>query len=260
MSRLRLVIALALVFGCLPGVAQASETAKLKVAFSPNRLGVNTTIEIGMDITNTNGGAPSPVTGFAMHLPPALELIGSTLGLAICNPTVLLNVGLGGCSPNARLGSGTAHVVLPVGPDLVGETASIQILMGPPPHEQIGVLLYAEAQAPVYGQFIFPGVLFTGSSSTGEILDTTIPLIPTLPGAADASVTSMRLSIGPNHLTYYEMIHGKRVGYRPTGIAIPAKCPPGAFPFVADLTFQDGTALKLTDSVHCPSRAGRHRR
>ena len=252
--RFRLLTALLLMSGCSPAVAQASETVKLKVAFSPNRVGASTTVKMNMAFANTNGGVPSPVTSFAMHLPPELELIGSSLGLAICNPTALLNRGLAGCSPNSRLGSGSAHVVVPFGPEMIGETASIQALMGPPPDEQIGVLLYAQATTPVSAELVFPGVLFIGSTPTGEILNTSIPPTPTLPGAPDASITSFNLAIGPNHLTYYEKVHGKMVGYRPQGITIPPNCPPGGFPFVAEMTFEDGSYLVVKAPAPCPPR------
>jgi hypothetical protein len=190
-----------------------------------------------------------------MHIPSDLELIGSDLGLSICNPSVLLRRGVAGCSPNARLGSGTATVVLAIGPNPVEETTYIQALMGPPPEEQIGVLLYAEGRTPVFAQLIFPGVLFIGTSLSGETLATSIPLTPTLPEAPNASVTKLHLRIGPEHLTYYEKVHGKTVGYRPKGIAIPARCPRGGFPFVADMTFEDGTALTVKASAPCPPQS-----
>ena len=129
--------------------------------------------------------------------------------------------------------------------------------MGPPAGENIGVLLYAEGQTPVFAQSVFPGVLLVGSGPLGESLNTTVPLTPTLPGAPDASVASMQLSIGPNHLTYYKKVHGKTVGYRPTGVSLPSKCPRGGFVFQTDLTFQDGTFLKVRSRVPCPA-ARRH--
>ena len=256
-----LLMGLLLACGCSSAIARASEVAKLSVAFSPNRPGGNTTVDMGLAITTTTGDVPSPVTGFAMHIPSDLELIGSDLGLSICDPSVLLSQGPAGCSPNARLGSGTATVVLAIGPDPVEETTYIQALMGPPPDEQIGVLLYAEGRTPVFAQLIFPGVLFIGTDLSGETLATSIPPTPTLPDAPNASVTNLHLRIGPEHLTYYEKVHGKTVGYRPKGIAIPADCPHGGFPFVADMTFEDGTSLRARTVVPCsaPSRSARRK-
>jgi hypothetical protein len=242
--------------GCLPTVAQASETVDLKVAFSPNRLGAPTSINVGLTITSSSGNLPSPVTSFDMHMPAELELVGSTLGLAICQPTALLEEGLDGCSPNARLGSGSATAAVPFGPEIVSEAAHIEALMGPPVGEQVGVLLYAESRTPVFAQLVFPGVLLIGSGP--ESLNTNVPLTPTLPGAPDAAMTKMSLQVGPEHLTYYKRVHGRRVGYRPNGISLPTKCPRGGgFKFVTDMRFQDGTELSVPYTVRCPP--SRHR-
>jgi hypothetical protein len=248
-----LLVTLAL--GCLPAAAGASETAKLKVSFFPNKLGAYVTIHTHLTLGNTNGGLPSPVTAFDVHIPAELELIGSTLGLAICQPGPLLEGGLGSCPPNARIGSGTATVTVPFGPEYVSETAEIQVLMGPPAGEQVGVLLYAESRTPVFAQLVFPGALEVGTGI--ENLNTSFPPVPTLPGAPDATVTSMSLEVGPEHLTYYKRVHNRRVAYRPTGIALPPKCPRGGFLFVADMRFLDGTTLTASSTVPCPP-ARRH--
>jgi hypothetical protein len=251
----RLLIAAALpalvTLGCLPAATQAAETAKLKVAFSPYKLGATTSLGMTMTVTNTNGGLPSPATGFDLHLPSQLELLGSTLGLAVCQPTALLANGLGGCSPNARLGSGSAQVAVPFGPETVSETAHIEALMGPASGEQVGVLVYAESNTPVLAQLVFPGILLVGSGP--ESLDTTIPPTPTLPGAPDASLTHISLEVGPEHLIYYKRVHGRSVGYHPTGISLPSRCPRGGFTFETDMRFQDGTALRVPYTVPCPS-------
>lgn len=244
-----------LALGCLPAMARASEVVKFTVSFSPDRLGTPTSIRTHLAISNSNGGLPSPVIGFDMHLPAQLELLGSTLGLAVCQPTALVASGLDGCSPNARIGSGSALVAVPFGPEILSETAYIEALMGPPSEEQVGVLLFAESRTPVFAQLVFPGILLVGSGP--ESLNTVIPPTPTLPGAPDAAMTDMELTVGPEHLTYYRRVHGRRVGYHPAGISLPSKCPRGGFLFVTDMRFLDGTALKAPYAVPCPP--SRHR-
>jgi hypothetical protein len=249
--------AAALLLGALGGVpasARASETASLKVAFAPYRLGHSTTLKIALKlgVAGSPNGLPPPATRFDMKIPPDMELIGSSLGLAICSPSTLLASGVEGCSPNARLGFGSAQIEVPVGPEPVPELAGIEAEMGPPAGEQVGVLLYAEAGAPVAAQLIFPGVLFEGGAA-GQSLNTSVPLIPTLPGAPDISLVSLNLSLGPDRLTYYEQVHGMTRAYRPQGIALPARCPRGGFRFVSDIGFQDGTTVRASSTVACPS-------
>jgi hypothetical protein len=238
-----------------PATAQAANVANLKMSFLPDRLGAQVSLHTVVTIANTNGGLPSPVVGFDLTLPPQLELIGSNLGLAICQPKALLTNGLGGCSPNARLGSGSASVAVPFGPEVVSETSNIQVLMGPPLEEQIGVLLYAESLTPVFSQLVFQGILLVGSGP--ESLNTDFPPVPTLPGAPDAAMTYMTLTVGPEHLTYYKQVHGRRVGYRPTGISLPNKCPRGGFHFFTEIHFEDGSLLKLPYTAPCPPARGR---
>ena len=237
--------------GCVP--AQAAQTAKLTAGFSPYRLGKSTTLKLGLEIgvAGVSDGLPSPVTRFQMRIPANLELIGSNLGLSICHPAALLESGSEGCPADARLGFGSAQIKVPLGPEPVTESASIEAEMGPPVGEEIGVLLYAEAGSPVAAQLIFPGVLFGGASQS---LSTAVPLIPSLPGAADVSMVSMKLSLGPEGLTYFKTVHGKTVGYRPEGIALPARCPRGGFRFESDLDFADGTSASAASVVPCPSR------
>lgn len=246
--------------GCLPATAQGSEAVKLKVSLSPNRLGAETTIRIKVEVSNTDGGLPSPATSFNMLLPPQLELLGSTLGLAVCQPTALLASGLEGCPPNALLGTGSATVGVPFGPEVADESSSIDALMGPSHNEDIGVLLFAESRSPIFAQLIFPGLLLAGAGPQGERLNTIIPPTPTLPGAPDATVLGINLNIGPEHLTYYKKVHGKTVGYRPTGISIPLSCPRGGFQFATNVGFQDGSSETVTSTAPCPApRPHRHR-
>lgn len=239
--------------GSHPAAAMAAQTAKLKAGFSPYRLGRSTTVKLALEIgvAGESDGLPSPVTRFEMRIPANLELIGSSLGLSICHPEALLANGPDGCPSDARLGLGSAQIKVPVGPEPVTEGATIEAEMGPPVGEEIGVLLYAEAGTPVAAQLIFPGVLFGGTSQS---LSTAVPLIPSLPGAPYISVVSMKLSLGPEGLTYFKTVHGRTVGYRPEGIALPEHCPRRGFRFSSKIAFADGTSVSASSTVPCPAR------
>jgi hypothetical protein len=247
-----LLAGLTITLGCLPAAAQAGETVKLTTGFSPYRLGHSTTLKLGLEIgvAGSSDGVPPPVTRFNMSVPADLELIGSSLGLSICQPTSLLTGGSDGCPADARLGLGSALIKVSVGPEPVPESASIEAEMGPPVGEEVGVLLYAEAVSPVSAQLLFPGVLL---GSTKQSLSTAVPLIPSLPGAPDVSMVRMSLNLGPEDLTYFKRVRGRTVGYRPEGIALPARCPRGGFRFGANLAFADGTSVNAYSTLPCPS-------
>ncbi len=257
MIRVRISRAYALVLGllalgCLPASAQAAETVALHTSFTPNRLGASTTIGFGFTIASATGGLPSPLTHVSLRMPKGMNYVTTTLGLAICKPQALVERGIAGCSPNSRLGYGSAFVEVPFGTDAGHEIPEIQALMGPPHEGNIVVLFYANGLAPVYAQIVFAGELLPGEGAFGGNLDTTIPEIKSVTNGPAVSIINVASTIGPSHLTYYKHVHGKLVGYKPQGISLPTKCPHGGFPFSAQFTFFDGSQVIATHSVPCP--------
>jgi hypothetical protein len=241
------------VCGCLPANTWASQTVKLKVGFSPDRLGASTTIMVGFDIGTPNGQVPSPLTDFDLSLPLGVGLGSTTLGEVICNPKALEAGGPTSCSPNSLMGSGSALVEVPIGPEIVQEPVNISIFMGPPQDNHTSMLIYADGRSPISAQLVFPGVLLPHLGPFGAHLDTAIPLTPSVPGAPDAAVVHMESSLGPSHLIYYRRVRDKTVDYRPIGMAVPKSCPRGGFPFAATFTFQDGTFARALAAVPCPA-------
>ncbi len=165
---------------------------------------------------------------------------------------MLASTGPEGCPPNAQIGSGSAVVTVPFGPELVREQAPIVAVMGPPVHEQVVMLIYAEARTPILAQLILPGFLLPDSGAFGERLTSTVPVTATLPGADDAAITALKLDIDPPGLHYDKVMHERTVEYHPQGVAIPARCPRGGFPFRAVLRFQNGDTVTSRRTVGCP--------
>lgn len=242
----------------LTAAASASESARLSVGFSPDKLGASTTILVGFRIDTPNKEVPSPVTNVSLRLPAGVGLGESTLGFATCTAITLETQGLEGCSPNAFMGFGSALVEVPFGPEIVDEPVRLVIIMGPPANGHTTMLFYAEGVSPVAATLVFPGVLLPDAGPFGANLDTAIPLTPSVPGSADAAVVTMHSGLGPRSLIYNKHVHGKEVHYRPQGMAVPETCPRGGFPFSATFTFQDGTTTVSTSSVPCPTSRTTH--
>jgi hypothetical protein len=251
-----LLVCLSIAAQPAPAVA-VTEQATLHASFSPDRLGAATTIGFGFDVSTTEGLAPPPLSSIKLHMPAGMDFTQTTLGLAICNPASLQAHGLAGCPPNSRLGYGSASVEVPFGTGSGHELPEIQALMGPPNHGNMVVLFYANGQTPVFAQLVFRGEVLPASGTFGSELATAVPPIPSVPNGPDVSILSVRATIGPSHLTYYKRVHGRRVSFRPTGIAIPEHCPTGGFPFQADFTFQDGSQTSTSTTVPCPPRRRR---
>lgn len=245
---------------CAPASTQASEMTNLKVAFKPYRLGAQTSIEASFRVATPTGELPAPITKFELRFPTIVGFATSSLGLAICHPAALEAGGLAGCSPNAQLGAGRALVVVPFGPEAVDEESTVTVLKGPPHGEEVGVLLYTNSQTPVSDQELFQGEMLEGNDSFGELLETNVPLIPSVPGAGDASITSLQLVIDPHGLTYYKRVNGETVGYHPRGLEIPERCPTGGFHFGLFMQFADGSTVPATYAIPCPASHQKRRR
>jgi hypothetical protein len=244
---------------CLASGAQAAQIVKLQASFNPDRYGASTTIHFGFTISNSEGGLPSPLTHLDLRMPPGMNYITSSLGLATCQPAKLVERGLAGCPANSRLGMGSAFVEVPFGSNAGHEIPEIQALMGPPHNGNVVVLFYANGLAPVYAQIVFQGELVTGGGVFGEDLSAAIPLIPSVTNGPPVSIINVKSTIGPNGLTYYKRVHGRLVGYKPQGVSVPENCPRAGYPFAADFAFLDGSITKATTHVPCPPSRRRHK-
>jgi hypothetical protein len=195
------------------------------------------------------------LTRVDLRLPPGIEYLTSSLGLAVCQPAVLLAQGPEGCSPNSRIGFGSALVEVPLGSGGGEETPSIEAFMGPPASDgDTVVVFYAHGRTPVDAEVVFEGELIPGFGplSSGS-LDNAVPLVPGVPEGPDVSIRSVHTTIGPGGLLYTKRVHGRTVHFHPRGVDVPEHCPHGGFRFTADFGFQDGTTATATSTVPCPA-------
>jgi hypothetical protein len=244
---------LALMLAPGPTAAHAT-TASLHASFSPNRPGASTTIGFSFNLQASGGGIPAPLSAISLRLPPGIDYLSTTLGLSICKPAALAARGPAGCPPNSRLGSGSALVEVPFGSGAGKEIPEIQAVMGPPAHENIVVLFYANGLAPILAQILMQAELIAGTNTLPGRLDTQVPLIASVPGGPPVSILSVRATIGPAGLTYYEHRHGHLVAFHPRGVSVPLHCPRGGFRFSASFAFTDASTAAATYSVPCPAR------
>lgn len=247
---LLLIVALALA----PASARATSViASLHASFSPNQLGAPTTISFSFHLATPEGTAPPPLTSIDLQMPAGMNYTTTTLGLAICQPAILIAEGVSGCPPNSRLGYGSALVEVPFGTGAGHEVPEVQALSGPSPHGNLVVLFYANGLFPVDAQLAFSGEVLPDSGRFGSQLATTVPLVTSVPGGPDVSVVSVTSTIGPSHLTYYKHVHGRRVAFHPRGVSVPEHCPHGGFPFDAQFTFEEGARATAQTTVPCPT-------
>ena len=234
--------------------AHAGQRVELNAAFSPNRLGAATTIEFGFHVSGSTAMVPSPVVGVDLYLPAGMGLVSSTLGLAVCQPARLLTLGLEGCPANARVGYGTAVGELSAGGEVVEDAATVQSVLGPNIHHHEQILFYVRSNGPVSAELIFSGELLPAASAAfSSHLDTSVPVVPAWPNGPYVAVTNFSSTLGPRGLTYYRHVGDAIVPFRPKGISVPSRCPAGGFPFLATLSFLDGSSVKARHLVPCPA-------
>lgn len=253
--------ALAAVFHCLYLVATASalQSVKLNASFTPYRLGAPTTIHLNLQIRPPPGQIPSALTEIEVRYPQNLGFALSGLGRALCLPAMLERAGVDGCPANSIMGRGRATAELRFGPQLVTENASISIARAPDQEGHIALLLYASGPSPVNTQILAPAQLLPTSPPFGGRLNMQLPIIPSVPGAADVAIISLEVTLGPQGLTYYERVDGATLGYTPKGILLPKTCPLKGFPFAATLSFLDGSHPQARTKLPCPRPSVRRR-
>jgi hypothetical protein len=257
------LIAMAAACLCLYSAATASaaQTVALSAAFTPYRLGVPTTIDLNLQIQAPAGEIPSALTEVEVRYPQNLGFALSGLGLAVCSSSTLEAAGTSGCPANSIMGRGNALAELRFGPQLVTENASISIARAPDQEGHIALLLYASGPSPVNTQILSPAQLLPAGPPFGGRLNMQLPVIPSVPGAPDVAIVSLRVTLGPRGLTYYEQTEGSTLAYTPKGILLPTTCPRGGFPFAATFSFLDGSHPVARTSVPCPGPRGHaHRR
>ncbi|HTC73023.1 MAG TPA: hypothetical protein VK655_09050, partial [Solirubrobacteraceae bacterium] len=207
------------------------------------------------------GQIPSALTEVEVRYPQNLGFALSGLGLAVCSSSTLEAAGTSGCPANSIMGRGNALAELRFGPQLVTENASISIARAPDQEGHIALLLYASGPSPVNTQILSPAQLLPAGPPFGGRLNMQLPVIPSVPGAPDVAIVSLRVTLGPRGLIYYEQTEGSTLAYTPKGILLPTTCPRGGFPFAATFSFLDGSHPVARTSVPCPGPRGHaHRR
>jgi hypothetical protein len=243
--------------GLAPVPAGAAAMVKLRAAFVPDHLGASTTVRFGFDVLNRPGSGASPVTSVNIHLPAGINENASELGLATCEPAALAALGPAACPVNSQLGFGTAGVEVAFGGGSIQEAASVSTFAGPPKTAS-ELLFYIEGTQPILARLMYSGHVRAESGVFGSVLETTIPLVPTVPGGNYVTMTRFESTLGPLGLTYRKRVNGRLVSFHPQGVAIPARCPAGGFPFLAELHFADGSQALARTAVPCPPRSHGH--
>jgi hypothetical protein len=254
MSRFRVFAAMLVGCSCFlgAGTAQAEEVASnFHVAFTPDILGSPTNISGGASFASTiPGEIPQPAIGFTVKGPAGLGI--NTVGTKTCTAAVLEATGPSACPAESKAGFGGGTGALKLGAQIIEEPFTLDFFLGNNTPGHIVLLIYVEAVSPVSIQLVFTANIVNEPKPYGLGFHVNVPLIPTLPGASDASVLSTHVTIGASNAAYYEKVHGKRKLVHIKGVIVPKTCPRGGFPFETEVSYEDNTTNVLKGTAPCP--------
>jgi hypothetical protein len=252
-------------------VATASSPAPVSLAAGFDRgasLGAPTALNVDLRL-DQDRIPKAPLTEVRVAYPRTLGVISSGLGLAACTPSaedfakVLISGSrLGGCSPNAVMGYGTARAIVRlVDGQEIPEYAIVTLLSGAFEHGRLGLVVYVDGQRPFGARLAFAGQVSGAPAPYGGALTVRLHTIPGIEQLATISLLELRISIGSPAIRYYERHDGQLVGYRPDGVELPTRCPRNGFRFRAQVSFADGTSRSVVTTTPCPAVAAsrRHR-
>ncbi len=241
----------------------AAQRASLTASFRPEKLGAPTTISVAFRILSSPPSSQEPLRSVTLNLPSEMGIATSGLGFENCLVSRLEALGSKGCPANSLMGRGTATAEIPIAGEAIAESARVEVFSAPVQSGRLALLVYASAESPVFAQLVFPAIVVPAAPPYSEGIETSVPLVPSVPGAPDVAVTRFQMALGTTsrglgHFSYYRWSHRRRVSYAPRGLLLPSRCPKGGFPFAAHFAFEDQTTATAHTTVACPrgSRSG----
>jgi hypothetical protein len=234
-------IALTCVTPARSATASGSQApATITASFQPDRLGAVGAFTVTIDLAGGAPGDPTPLRRSLLRLPAGLGV--EVPRLRSCAPERLRLLGVRGCPAQSRLGVGRALVRAPLGSQLLEESISLSVFLGPLRNLQPTFAMLAQGYTPFDERVVLGGTVLPDNPPYGEDLVLSVPAIPTLALEPDASIASMSLTIGST-----------RRSVRESNTTVePTSCPPGGFPFAAELTYADGSIQNVSTTTPCP--------
>jgi len=249
------VLGLAAIALALPSFAVATPVVTFKAKAVPiagfphtgNLKGAGAAVQAEYTISGTEyGGYPAPVTGINFYLPKGVVL--HPAGFPTCPLSTLEPTGQGpkACPKGSRAGPvGVVHGQVAFGTKIVPETASLESFYAPGG----GLEFFTYGHEPTILEIISKAHYINAGGLYSHTLISEVPLVETVPGAQDASITSISVKVGSAIKS-----HGKTIYYG----KLPYKCPKGGFPVKTEVKFAAlgglaATTVTKTYKTPCPT-------
>jgi hypothetical protein len=230
----------------LTSAAGAANVATLTASLSPDRLGAKGALTIAFDVAGGEFGVPTPVQRTVLRFPAGMGI--EIPQLRSCSIEHLQQLGADGCPRQSRLGAGHALVLARPASETLSEDVVLSAFLGPPRRLQPTLDVLGEGLAPIAVRMVVAGTVAPAHAPYGEQVAMSIPPIPTVPLAPDASLADLSLTIGA--------ARSSRTSSH-ASVVVPGRCPRGGFPFAAEFTYADGSSGRAATTVPCPTRTAR---
>jgi hypothetical protein len=249
----RACVLLAVVFAAVPSAAHALPTVQVTgraVAIpgfphTGNFFGAGAAVQAKVSISGSEyGGFPPPLIGISAYLPVGVHL--NPAAFPTCPTAIIMQRHEPSLCPKGSSAGPLGRVtgVVAFGSEVVKEEAKIFSFFAPNGGLEFLTLGLSPVvlEVPTLAHVLHPG----GAGGYGPEFSGEIPLVQTVPGAQDASVQTIEITLGAARRR-----HGKPVYYG----TVPRKCPAGGFRVKAEFTFaQDGDPT-LPETATVPFRA-----
>ena len=241
----------------LPASAMAAEQVTISPIKLTGTLGGPAALTLGLNVTNSLGGVPSPLAGVAtIELPQGG--IYNAQGFTTC-PLATITAAIGTppvCPADSRVATGSATGQAVIGGTEITEPAVLDAYLVK--RSPLTLEFWGNGTSPIAETLTFPATFGPGSSPYGEQVSIQVPTITSVPGGPDVSITEIEASIKDTRsvtTTKTVKVGGrsekKRVKTTVGLITLPKRCP-GTLHWGTNLMFQDGTSATATATSACP--------
>lgn len=168
-----------------PVLTPDGNSQAIGVRVSPKKLSKSRQTPVALEVTTkltsttAANGVPSPTVRTVVDFDRNLKLFSK--GVPTCDPAKIVNtstkIALRECG-RAKIGSGKASALIPVGSTVFTQNQTVTAFNGPPKHGRPVVLLHAYGTSPVQVTLVLTGVVSNlNKEGYGPRLDVEVPLI-----------------------------------------------------------------------------------
>jgi len=227
--------------------AAAATSAAIEASFSPSGPGARTAAKFAVHLSGGQEGVPEPLRKLTILIPAGLG--GSDIEWPTtegCSRATLQRRGARGCPARSQIGAGSALIAWREDAHTVTESAKLWEFVGPTngPYE---LQILGEGTKPIRRRVVSTVSLAAISGTYSASLETAIPPIPTRPGQPDASIVSFTITTGNARRPRFA---GAGL-YGGMGLFVPSPCPAGGYPWLADLSYANGSSEQATTATPC---------